>query len=88
MFSNEELKKLAKNLLTPDQQKVIYRLNYTKKQAALALGIGVDKLQKKIDRGEIAVNFEEGEEKISRAECERYLANKRMISKNIRKSGG
>jgi len=70
------MKELFKQILTADAIKVMYRGNFTKKQAALYFGIGEDKLQKLIDKGELAVNFQDGEERISRVACDNYLKSK------------
>ncbi|OGV06743.1 MAG: hypothetical protein A2499_02865 [Stygiobacter sp. RIFOXYC12_FULL_38_8] len=75
------MKTLWEKLLTPDMAKVIYRGNFTKSQAALYFGIGELKLQKRIDSGELAVNFQDGNERISRIACDNYLRKNEYIAK-------
>ena len=75
------MKVLLNELLTPDMVKVIYRGNFTKKQAALYFGVGEDKIQKLIDRGELAVNFQGGNERISRVVCDNYLRKNEYVVK-------
>lgn len=69
--------------LTPDQLKVLYRGNFTLKQAALYLGIGDDKVLMLINEGKLGVNYVFGKRYISRQECDRYLKdNTRYESKS------
>jgi len=71
--------------LQPDHIKCFYRLNFTKTQAALVLGIRLNALQKKIDDGEIGINLEKGEEKVSRCEIENYLRSKTIYAPRKKK---
>lgn len=75
------MKTLLSTQLTPDMIKVLYRGNFTKKQAALYFGFGEDKLQKLIDNGDIAINFQDGNERISRVACDNYLRNNEYVAK-------
>lgn len=70
------MKNMLKELLSPDAIKCIYRGNFTKGQAGLYFGVGETEIQKLIDKGELPINFQKGEERISRAACDRYLQNK------------
>ncbi len=77
--------KILKDLLSPDAIKCIYRANLTLSQAALMLGVGIPKLQKLIDAGEIGINLEDGEIRISREEIFNYLRRKTYYKNNYEK---
>ncbi len=64
---------MLKELLTPDQIKLLYRGNFTVPQAALYLAIGEQKIDWLIKQGEIGVVLIDGHRYVSRAECDRFL---------------
>ena len=68
---NLKLSDDMQNELSQDQLKVIYRGNFTIKQAALYLGKSVEWVRAKIQIGMIGTNSEGS--RISRVECDRFL---------------
>lgn len=70
----EELKKIFK----PDYLKLMYRGNFTKAQAALYMGIGLEKLEVLFNEGLGSVMID-GKETVPKAECDRFLNDRVMF---------
>ena len=76
---------MIKELFSPDQLKVMYRGNFTYKQAALYFGVSVELIKWKIEAGELGVNYVfRGAIRISKAECDKFLQANLKYRKKLR----
>lgn len=68
-----QLGEALRSMFSPDQLKVMYRGNYTIKQAGLYLGVGETRIRELIDSGKLGYNKIGSGISISKAECDRLL---------------